>query len=69
MEWNSITKEQCKKLIDSCASRCEVVIENKGLFAKYYSICQINFVILYINVFFSKCSLTFDQPQFRLFRV
>lgn len=34
-EWHAITNDQCKKLIDSCASRCAAVINNKGLFTKY----------------------------------
>ena len=38
MEWNSIKKEQCKKLIGSCALRCAALIKNNGFFIKYYSI-------------------------------
>ena len=34
-EWESMTTTFCKKLIDSCGRRCNVVIQCKGKFTKY----------------------------------
>lgn len=34
-EWEKITPNFCKKLIQSCSQRCNEVIKNKGMFTKY----------------------------------
>ena len=34
-EWTKISVGECRKLIQSCSSRCAAVVKNKGLFTKY----------------------------------
>lgn len=34
-EWSKISREDCRRLIQSCSRRCAAVIQNKGLFTKY----------------------------------
>lgn len=34
-KWSAITPAFCKKLVDSCAKKCQEVINSKGLFTKY----------------------------------